>query len=468
MNSKFKTIPSPIKITPPVEYNYSTLPYNELEWGQLEELCYQILCAEYGPERCHMYGLRGQNQEGFDCYVRLDDNSYMLFQSKKATTFKGNDLKQALRIWEKGSWYPKTKKFTIFSSNNLQDTSFLDDFESEKLNLTAKNIDLDAWGCKRIDNKLKNHPYIVEQFFSIAWRDKFCNPLALRNYLGSFLPDLAHDYIIFRPVQFYISRRLTNPHLTEEIYKGHYQAQRIPLPNYISARLGENKLARVIIKADAAVGKSKELENLAAIYSEEKDGLFPILIRFKNFHGEIDKYIEGFYPIWKQILPERLILLFDGLDEVPSNEFKTFIKKFNNFVETNKKINIIATIRTNVFTREIGAEIAEEYRLCELYLNDLEAEDINQYLRERVPEEKQRRKLKKFFDKKWVYDLLSSPFYLSALTDLFLENENHLPANKAEIIECIFHQNWPPHFGAKWPKNECPSKSQKFLSPEPI
>jgi len=37
-----------------------------------------------------------------------------------------------------------------------------------------------------------------------------------------------------------------------------------------------------------------------------------------------------------------------------------------------------------------------------------------------------------------------------------------------EDVMCIFHQNWPPHFGAKWPKNECPSKSQKFLSPEPI
>lgn len=437
MNSKQHTITTSIKITPPVDYNYSTLPYHELEWTQLEELCYQIICAEYGPERCQMYGLRGQNQEGFDCYVRLDDESYILLQSKKATTFKGNDLKQALKIWKKGSWFPKTRSFIIFSSNSLQDTSFLDVFEDEKLKLAVNNTELDAWGTNRIDGKLKNQPYLVEQFFSPAWRDKFCNPLALRNYLGSFLPDLTHDYIVFRPVQFYISRRLTNPELTEEIYKGYYQAQRISLPSYISARLAENKLTRVIIKADAAVGKSKELENLAAIYSGEKNGLFPILIRFRNFHGEIDNYIEGFYPNWKQILPERLILLFDGLDEVPSTEFKKFIKKFNTFIQINTKINIIATIRTNVFTKEIGAEMDEKDRLCEIYLNDLEAEDVYDYLLERIPAEKQRRKLKKFFDKKWVSDLLSSPFYLSALTDLFLENENQLPVNKAEIIQKI-------------------------------
>lgn len=425
------------KLTPPIDYNYSVLPYHELEWGKLELLCYELICAEYGSERCNMYGLPGQNQQGFDCYVRLDDDKYILFQCKKVKTFKKDDLKEVLKIWQNGTWYNKTKTFVLFSSNNLQDNTFLDEFESEKSRLGKENIQIEIWGSLRIDGKLRNNPKIVEQFFGISWRNKFCNPLALNNYLGGFLPDIVHEYIDYRPVQFYISRRLTNPHKIEEVYKGYNQPQRISLPNYISACLAENKLARIIIKADAAIGKSKELENLGFIYSETKNGLFPILIRLKNFHGEIDKYIESIYSNWKQIVPERLILLFDGLDEVPSIEFKNFVKKFNTFVQANKKTNIIATIRTNVFNREIGADIIDDDRLLEFYLNDIETEDIEHYLKERIPSDQQKRRLNKFFNKRWVKDLLSSPFYLSALTDLFLEDEKQLPANKAEIIEKI-------------------------------
>ena len=426
-------------ITPPLDYNYSALPYYQLDWEKFEKLCYNLLCEEYGAERCHMYGLRGQSQHGFDCYVRLDDKSYMLFQVKKVDSFKKKDLVDALGIWEDGEWYSKTSSFTLFSSNNLQDTNFLDQFEIEKQRLSAKNITLDAMGCVRIDLKLKNYPGIVQQFFGEPWRDSFCNPLALRNYRGSFLSDTDHQPVNYQPVQFYIPRKLTNPTEKVEVYKGHYQPLRVLLPDFITSQLAKNKLARAIVMADAATGKSKEVENLAAIYSNEKGGLFPVLIRLKNFHGDIETYISAFYPQWKEILPERLILLFDGLDEVPSGEFTTFVKKFNTFIQANHKTNIIATIRSNVFSRDIGAGIEPDNCLTALYLNGLENEDISLYLQERIPVEKQRRQIKKFLDKKWVNHLLTSPFYLSALTDLFLDNLLELPKNKAEIIEKIIH-----------------------------
>jgi len=424
------------QITPPIIYNYSSLPYHQLSWEELEKLCFEILCVTYGPECCHMYGSRGQNQHGFDCYVRNEDGSYMLFQVKKAISFKKKDLTDALEIWEKGEWYSKTKCFTIFSSNNLQDTSFVDQFELEKQRFAKLAINFEAMGSLRVDTILREQPGIVGLFFGPSWRDQFCTPLALRKYLGAFLPD-DHEPKIYPAVQFYIPRKLTNPSQSEEIYKGHFQEQRILLSSYISNQLEDNKLARAIILADAATGKSKELENLATLYSSQKGSLFPILIRLKNFHDDIDSYIAAAYLRWKQVQPERLLLLIDGLDEVPANEFGSFIKKFNTFVQVNKNINIITTIRSNVYNSDVGADIDADDKLNVLYLNGLEKDDVNFYISERIPEEQKKRQLKRFLDRKWVNDLLGSPFYLSALTDLSLENETELPKNKAETIEKI-------------------------------
>lgn len=425
------------KYTPPIAYNYNSLPYHELDWGRLENLCHDLNCLKYGVEKCFQYGKPGQKQQGFDCYVRTGQDRYILFQCKNVLSFKRTDLKKAIKIWENGTWFDKTEKFVLFSSEGLRDTTFLDEFELHHSRLSDNQIELEAWGNTRIDDELRNYPQLVQQFFGQEWRDKFCNPLALKNYLGAFQPDNHHKCIAYQAVQFYIPRRLINQNKTIEVYKGLTQSERISLPNHINSRLAENKLTRIIIKASAAIGKTKELENLGHIYSLEKDGLFPILIPLKNFQGDLNTHISYYYKKWTEILPERLLLLFDGLDEVPAAGFNDFIKKFNLFVQSNNRVNIVATIRTNVFNSDIGSAVLDKDKLDEFYLGDIEEDEIEQYISDKIPSIQVRNKCYIHFRKKWIRELLVSPFYLSALTDLFLEDQKKLPANRVEVIEKI-------------------------------
>jgi len=435
MDNEFNQKPRSYAITPPVNYNYSKLPYGELPWEGFEYVCYLYLCHLYGAENVSAYGNRGQKQFGFDFYVRIGNTErYRLYQCKQVESFDANDLRKAIKAWEDEKWFSKTDAFVLFSSNDLITTSFIDEFELQRTRLKLLNIDLIKMGSGQIDLILKEIPAIVEASFGAAWRDNFCSPYALKPYLNGILPSLNLSQKIYPEVPFYIERKLTNPNKQEEVFKNFYRDQSVSLYDHIEECFKTAKPAKVILKAEAATGKSKELENLAHRYSHNDSGIYPVLIRMVNFKHDLNQYIGAFYRDWQSVPPERLLLLFDGLDEIPPLYFKDFLKEFNILLQAKAEVHIVASIRSNVFTSEIGNGVEAENRLKPMYLNDLTEWEINKYINDRIRILKSRQNFGRFSSKQWVKEIFRSPFYLSGLIDLFLDNENDLPKSKSDII----------------------------------
>lgn len=422
---------------PPIEYNYHRLPYNELPPEIFEKLCLSFLTAKYGQDKCSFYGLHGQNQYGFDIYVR-DGGLYDLYQCKRVLKFNSSNLKDAIAIWENGIWASRTRKFIIISSNSLEDTSFLEEFERQKQRLFIKGIVLEKIGSSDLDKELKEQPRTVFDFFGIQWAKEFCFPEFSREFLQKQELDYVITKIQYPTVSYYIERKIYTPEKKKDIWDN----KRLTLLAFIKAKVAELKPARVILKAEAAVGKSKELENVAHVFSTQDTGLIPVLIRLRNFQGgDLEKYIDNFFNSWNLIPPEKALFLFDGIDEVEASSLADFIKKFNVFLQSHPKSSIVASIRTNVFTKEIGSGIDEENRLNEMYLEGLNEWNVSEYLQKRLPTETQRRKFGQLTSHKWMKELFLNPFYLSAFTELFMENENSLPNTKPDVIrKLIYHK----------------------------
>ncbi len=418
-------------IQAPVKSSYSTLPYYDIDWKLLEKLCYRIICDLFGDENCSHYGEYGQNQRGFDLFAR-DGENYRLFQCKNAKVFKKEDLKKAIARWEKDEWYDSTSEFYIFTSNTLIDTSFIDEFELQKKWLKGKGKALYAWGAIKIDSILKTKPAIVNEFFGLDWMQHFCDSFAIMNYGDGKLVRLSQRSVSYQPVQYYIGRTLQIEVVDFENPSMHIKYENQSLIEYIRSKFKEEQPVRSIVLAEAAMGKSLELENIAYKFSYPSSGLFPLLIRLKNFSGEIEEYISKVYEGWLNIVPERIILLFDGLDEIPSGEFNLFIKKFNTFLQVQGRVNIIASIRSNVMTNQIGNGVDNEKKLKRLHLNELQSQDVASYVDKKNLSSQHRSVFERFCKIKWVKDILFNPFYLSAIVDLL--EINVLPKSKSELV----------------------------------
>lgn len=414
-----------------------TLPYNLLSWEEFEALCFDYLCEKYGEEHCSNYGERGQKQHGFDFYVRNPGvDKYRLFQCKKVESFTGGDLNQAIKLWEKGDWHERTEAFVIFSSNALGNTSFADEFESQKSRIIKTGITLEKIGSPELDNFFRDKPVLVERSFGEHWPFEFCTFFSLKRYRDGHIPAFDFKKKIYPPVNFYIKRRLTIPPAIDkfEDYTFHNTTD---LYSYIEGCFAEFRPCKILLKAEAAFGKSKEMENIAYQYSTNDQGIYPVLIWLKNFKGDLESYVTTFYKNWRDLPPDRLLLLFDGLDEVPADVYNSFIVDFNNFLQANGDIHIIASIRKNFYTDKIGKGIDPANKLTELTLNDLDDTDIKSYTLERLPDRQLRKSFERFIQRPWLKDIIQNPFYLSGLTELFIAGAQDLPKNKADLIRDI-------------------------------
>lgn len=68
----------------PVSTRLQRLPLAELQWEDFERLCIRLVKKDPDTEFAQSYGVRGQNQEGIDLYVRKHSNGrYEVWQCKR-------------------------------------------------------------------------------------------------------------------------------------------------------------------------------------------------------------------------------------------------------------------------------------------------------------------------------------------------------------------------------------------------
>ncbi|HHG3078923.1 TPA: hypothetical protein ACPVXB_004315 [Vibrio parahaemolyticus] len=173
----------PTEIEPPVQSKIQDLPFDQLTWDNFERLTLRYIESSGKLEHCHMYGKRGQAQEGIDLFVRHGtDKLYTVYQCKRYKEYSVTNLKDAVTTFSKGAWVDKTRHFYICISCDAAERKLSDEIETQAKILKQKGIDLFVLDKAKFSNKLKLHPNIVYDFFGKEWVRLFCGEEYLVNY----------------------------------------------------------------------------------------------------------------------------------------------------------------------------------------------------------------------------------------------------------------------------------------------
>jgi len=187
---------------------------------------------------------------------------------------------------------------------------------------------------------------------------------------------------------------------------------------------------RIVILGNAGTGKSVELQQLAIKFSDVNTPYIPI---YKRFNTYVDDDIENYLPLgWREINPEIVLLLFDGLDEVQPKYFNTAIRKILNFSDRFPDLKIIISCRTNFYELPTDSFSGTLAGFNCYYLNDLSIEEIKKYVTLNFEVDGEVF-IQNAFKEKYL-DIVSKPFFLNILVSHFKQFGN-LNSKRSEIIK---------------------------------
>jgi NACHT domain len=164
---------------PPVTPRQSALPYLELGWENFERLCRRLAQANGAVEKAWSYGTSGYGQLGIDILVRMKDQRFEAWQSKRHKTFGVAALKEAVRVFVKARWAKQAKRFVLAVACTINDPKVIDEIENTRTQLGRRGIAFEPLFASDLTERLKTQPEIIDDFFGRAWVENICSPEAV-------------------------------------------------------------------------------------------------------------------------------------------------------------------------------------------------------------------------------------------------------------------------------------------------
>lgn len=195
--------------------------------------------------------------------------------------------------------------------------------------------------------------------------------------------------------------------------------------------IGEN--GRIFLTGDAGDGKTITLKKLA--YDLYETCYFPFFYYLKDYTGE---EIRNIIPEeYRDLNPNRLVLIFDGYDEIQEQYRQYFEGKLNAFLEKEPAVRVIISSRKK-FCKMTENGKSSVFRNFEIYnLKQIFDEDIIEYLRKLEIEPID---FIKAVELSQVGKMIFTPFYLEGLTRIFLA-EKALPSKK-DVMEKMIERRF--------------------------
>ena len=198
----------------------------------------------------------------------------------------------------------------------------------------------------------------------------------------------------------------------------------------------------IVLIGEAGSGKTTDLDYLAyQLSSDEGLDLYPLRISLRHFTE--DKSIAGHInEEYGCIDGNKLYLLFDAYDEIEAVYKSRFEHQLNDLIEANPQVHVVVTTRGNYYknAEEALGNEGTFAGFAEYALEPLSEDDIKSYLKsKKVTVWKFNRAIKS----KKLGDLLSIPFYLIRIVEIFL-SESSLPKRNVlmeKLIEARFNKD---------------------------
>lgn len=195
--------------------------------------------------------------------------------------------------------------------------------------------------------------------------------------------------------------------------------------------IGDN--GRILLTGYAGDGKTVALKKLAC---DLYDTLyFPYFYNLKDYTGE--KIYDIIPEKYNDLNPNRLVMIFDGYDEIQEQYRHDFEGKLNSFLDKMPAMRVIISARRN-FCKISESGKSSAMRNFDIYnLKQISDEDIVEYLRESKIEPED---FSKAVESSQVGEMIYTPFYLEGLTRIFL-SEKGLPSKK-DVMEKMIERRF--------------------------
>jgi HEAT repeats len=216
-------------------------------------------------------------------------------------------------------------------------------------------------------------------------------------------------------------------------------AEQIPQPVMKELRkyaLGDRR-EHVILSGRPGSGKSKALQQLRLTLAQE--GLVPVLVKLKGDQS-IPEMIQGEFRRAKQkvsleqiddwLLVDQLVLLLDGVNEIPNDNLQ---RKLESFRQDNSTVPMIFTTRDFLVCRDLGIR-------RRLEMKPLSKLQMREFAKQRSLSPVDAETLLEQLDNQ-LREIAETPLFLTMLCDIFRVSETReIPKSKGELFREFDHK----------------------------
>ena len=428
-----------------------TLPFKEvLSWESFQTFCTDVLASDPQFSDARDFLKQGNKQEGIDVYaIPKGDGEMTVAQCKGKNYIAPSEVKEIIRVFLEGNLSGKVQKFILCTNFDFSTKAAEEAIANARNTLTAEGIDFVVWDKAGLEKELRIHPkpQIVTHYFGEEIASAFYGSL-YQNWIKQYRKVTKRTY---EAQADHIERTLTPiGELNKE--RSYFFESDEPLETLhsIFTPVFKETGKRVVMLSLAGFGKTWEMKQLAANFTDEGKVLFPILNYLRDYEGQsIDALLQLHEIDWGYIPKEILLLIFDGLDEIKGEHFQTFINHLNQFAEAHPKVNIIVSSRFNFYNLEFSS-----LREFEVYLlNEFTTKDVNAYLSKNLGHDEATFNQK--INSTGFSDYLKHPYYLSRLVRFFKDKSIPFPSNKPELFERVLFERFEKdrnNYGVKLPR----------------
>lgn len=407
--------------------NYTGIPWDRVTDAQFEEICLYIAQIENPSLNLDLYLKKGNKQHGIDIKAfNLVDGKNLCIQCKNYNVIKLSGLKKTIAEFKNGEFFRKTSVFIIATRANLQKKELKDYLDKETQEFKSVNILLDYWDKGNLGKKLKGYYRLVEGYFGSGVADEHCfgkgvqrtNYNAVENYLERKVLKIEGD-------------KKSDDFRYYFAIKDSLSIKNIFFEDFLSTK-------RIAIVADANQGKTTVLAQLAY---DLQSRYVPILVQVKKYSIDaIDVILNRSFPFWKEYPSKELVVVLDGLDEVPKNQFLVYTKYINEFCKAYSSINVIFSCRKLFYNHYSVYNEVDAFDFYELF--PIQEDQINLYIQVQLSSKKI--EFEKYVAAHSLESFLRDPFYLTLLVQNYKKSRTNLPKNKKDILSYIITESFNP------------------------
>lgn len=365
---------------------------------------------------------------------------------------------EALKKWTPNEELREAEKKTLdekilLLKEQIDKTTNPQDIDEETQSL------LDLFRVELMSN-LSAYPFLEELHWDKNETDLAKINLTTQEILSYIKPQKAQFYVDF-PLDYFIKGITPNQHyIPRKIQNALENNETIAKLNLISL-IEENKTTNIVVLASAGMGKTEELKQ-TAITLANQESKYPIFVSFSKFTA--DKDIVNYLPdTWINVPLEKLVLLFDGFDELIDNQINIIQRKLILFIENHPKITIVISCRINFYHLAINGNSETLKGFKAYYLQALTYEDVVNYVSNHHSLDGSlfmNAVYQKQFD-----DLIYNPFFLQILIPDFKRN-NAFSGNRTQLFQKFIKErlSWDKeHFATSFSLNDEEERALELL-----